>query len=143
MDQRIGYAFKDGVVEPDAFEATVKKTYEMQDLRKGLYILREAGNLAEDKSYRKITMEQIASAIKKLDEFTINKEEQLNSEDKIYFWIIKKNTDTKTGELYKIYCKNGGSCSQKTFVRKLKELEKGKFITIEKSGGGAEETLLQ
>ncbi|MEK6886711.1 MAG: AAA family ATPase [Nanoarchaeota archaeon] len=140
MRQRVEYAFKDDVVLHDAFEATVKKTYDMQDLRKGLYLLREAGNLAEDKSVRKITMEQIGTALRKLDEFTINKEEGLDSDTKVILEIIKKNNEAKTGELYKIYTKNGGISSQKTFTRKLKDLEKGKFITVEKVMGGPEGT---
>jgi len=66
VEQRVGYAFKDSVLEKDAFDVVVKKTYETQDLRKGLYLLREAGNLAEDRSLRKITIEQINTAIKKI-----------------------------------------------------------------------------
>ena len=138
MEHRTSYAFKDNVLEHDAFEATVKKTYDMQDLRKGLYILREAGNIAEDKSARKITMQEIASAIKKLDDFTINKEDGLDSDGKFIFELIKKNPENKTGDLYKIYSKNGGNCSQKTFTRKLKELERGKFVVLDKSKGGAD-----
>lgn len=138
ISQRVSYAFKDNVLEKDAFEAVVRKTYDMQDLRKGLYILQEAGNLAEDKSLRKIMMEQIAATIKKLDEFTIKKEEGLDSEMKFIFELIKKNLDKKTGELYKEYSNQGGKASQKTFARKLKKLEEGKFIVLEKSGGGSE-----
>jgi Cdc6-like AAA superfamily ATPase len=110
----------------------------MQDLRKGLYLLREAGNLAEERSLRKITIEQLATAIKKLDEFTINKAEGLDEECKFIFEVIRKNPDKKTGELYKTYSDNGGKNSLKTFTRKLKKLEEGRFIILEKSGGGAE-----
>lgn len=134
--QRINYAFKDNVVQEDAFEAVVKKTYGMEDLRKGLYLLREAGNLAEDKSQRQITIENISTAIKKLDEFTVKKEEGLDDETKFIFELIKKNPDKRTGEMYKVYTNNGGKSSMKTFSRKLKYLEEGKFIVLEKSGGG-------
>ncbi len=138
MEDRVSYAFKENVIESDAFEATVKKTYDIQDLRKGLYLLREAGNLAEDRSLRKITIEQIAAAIKKLDDFTINKEEALDSDSKAIFELIKKNPDKRTGDLFKLYVEKGGKSSQKTFTRRLNKLEEGKFIYIEKSGGGAE-----
>ncbi len=134
--QRIEFAFKEDVVQQDAFDSIVKKTYDMQDLRKGLYLLREAGTLAEERSLRKITIEQIAAAIKKLDDFTINKEDGLDAEEKFVFELIKKNPNQKTGELYKLFLNNGGTASQKTFTRKLKKLEEGKFISIEKSGGG-------
>lgn len=138
FEQRVSYAFKDNVVEKDALEAMVKKTYEIGDLRKGLYLLKEAGNLAEDKSLRKVTIEQIGSAIKKLDDFTINKEEGLEEDEKFILEIIKKNNEKKTGELFKIYSDNGGKGSLKTFSRRLNRLEEGKFIIAEKSGGGAE-----
>jgi len=52
--------------------------------------------------------------------------------------LIKKNPDKKTGDLYKAYLENGGKSSQKTFSRRLKKLEEGKFIVLEKSGGGSE-----
>jgi cell division control protein 6 len=136
ISQRISYAFKEGVIDNDAFDAIVKKTYDMQDLRKGLYLLREAGNLAEEKSQRKITIEHINIAMRKLDEFTVNKEEGLEEDEKFVFELVKKNPDTKTGELYKLYTKNGGKSSQKTFTRRLKKLEEGRFIAIEKIGGG-------
>lgn len=138
VQQRVGYAFKDNVVDADVIESVVKKTYEMQDIRKGLYLLREAGNLSEDKSIRKVTMEQIAAAIRKLDEFTINKEEGLDDEMRKIFELIKKHPDSRTGELYDIYLNNGGKSSQKTFTRKLNRLEEGKFIVLEKSGGGSD-----
>lgn len=138
MEDRVSYAFKENVLEPDAFEATVKKTYNMQDLRKGLYLLREAGNLAEDRSSRKITVEQISAAIKKLDDFTINKEEGLDDDTKIVFELIRKNPNQKTGDLYEIYQKNGGKGALKTFTRRLNKLEEGKFIFIEKIQGGIE-----
>lgn len=138
MEDRVSYAFMENVLEADAFEATAKKTYEMQDLRKGLYLLREAGNLAEDRSLRKITLEQISAAIKKIDEFTINKEEGLDNDSKAIFELIKKNPSLKTGDIYELYKKKGGKSVLKTFTRRLNKLEEGKFIFIEKSGGGAE-----
>jgi len=138
IKQRISYAFNPNVLEANDFESIVKKTYDIQDLRKGLYLLKEAGNLAEDKSLRKITMEQINSAIRKLDDFTINKEEGLDAECRFIFEVIKKHPNEKTGDLYEIYKKNAGKSSLKTFSRKLNKLEEGRFIVKERSGGGSE-----
>lgn len=138
IEQRTDYAFKDNVLDKDAFETVVKKTYDMQDLRSGLYLLREAGNLAEDKSVRKITIDLVGAAVKKLDEFTIKKEEGLDEETKLVFELVKKYPNNKTGDLYKIYTKNNGKGSLKTFTRKLKRLEEGKFIEVEKVNGGAD-----
>ncbi len=136
MEQRVNYAFQDNVLDKDAFEAIAKKTYDIHDLRKGLYLLREAGNLAEDKSMKHINIEQINNAIRKLDDFTINKEEGLDVETRFVLELIKKNPESRTGDLYKIYTNNGGNSSLKTFTRKLKRLEDGKFIILDKSGGG-------
>lgn len=136
ISQRISYAFRDNVLESAAFDAIVKKTYDLGDLRKGLYLLKEAGNLTEEKSMKHITVEQIAIAMRKLDEFTVNKTEGLDEDEKFVFEIIKKYPDSKTGDLYKYYLNSGGKSSQKTFTRRLGKLEEGRFITIEKINGG-------
>ncbi|MBN2421565.1 AAA family ATPase [Candidatus Woesearchaeota archaeon] len=138
ISQRIGHAFRENVVEKDAFDAIVKKTYDMGDLRKGLYLLKEAGNLAEERSLKHISIDQITTAVKKLDEFTINKMEGLDDDERFVFEVVKKYPDSKTGDLYKYYMNSGGKGSQKTFTRKLAKLSEGRFITMEKVGGGAE-----
>ena len=44
----------------------------------------------------------------------------------------------KTWEMYNVYKETGGKSSLNTFTRKLKRLEEGKFIAIEKIAGGAD-----
>ena len=58
LKQRMDYAFVPGVWEKDAFEFVVKKTADAEDIRTGLYLMREAANMAEDKSSRKITLDR-------------------------------------------------------------------------------------
>ena len=57
LKQRMDYAFHANVFSDDAFELIAKKTFEMQDIRTGLYLMKEAGRIAEDKSSRKIILE--------------------------------------------------------------------------------------
>ena len=55
LKHRVQYAFSPGVWDNDAFETIVKKTAEAQDIRLGLHLMREAANIAEDKSSRKVS----------------------------------------------------------------------------------------
>ena len=138
LKERLGFAFVPGVWDNDAFEIAAKKTSQISDIRSGLYILKEAGHSAEDRSSQKITKEDVNAAIKRLDEFTIKKKESLEDESRFILKIIKDNSNTKIGELYKIYQKEGGKAVYKTFQRKIAKLSDNKFVHLEKSGGGAE-----
>ncbi len=138
LQQRVESAFVPGILDEKAFEIVVNKTAKMQDIRSGLYLLREAANLAEDESARKISVKHVEGAIKKLDEFTIKNKNELDEEIQFIFDIVKQNSGKKAGDLFKIYQEKGGKSVYKTFRRKLDILEKGKFIIQEKMEGGAE-----
>jgi len=136
LKQRMKYAFVPGVWKDPAFEIVAKKTAELKDIRSGLYLLKESATIAEEEANKKINKEHVKSAIKKLDEFSIKKSTGLKDDIKFILDIIKKNSNSKIGELYQIYKKDGGSLSYKTFQRKIKKLKKGKFISVEKTEGG-------
>ena len=138
LKQRVQYAFVPNVWEDDAFELIVKKTAEAQDIRLGLHLMREAGNIAEDKSSRKITLEHCDEAIKKINQFTIKKSTDLTEDEQAILNIIKKNSDKKIGDLYNIYKEQGGNLVYKSFQRKIEKLEKNKFISVKKTSGGAD-----
>ena len=138
LKERIQYAFTPGIWDNDAFNKAVKKTSDISDIRSGLFILKEAGHSAEDASSKRITVEYVDSAIKKLDEFTIKKKEQLEDESRFILKIIKENSGKKIGELFNIYQKEGGKAVYKTFQRKINKLADNKFLHLEKSGGGSE-----
>ncbi|MCX8147170.1 MAG: AAA family ATPase, partial [Candidatus Woesearchaeota archaeon] len=53
LKERVKLAFMPGVWDEETFEVIVEKTHEQKDLRVGLYLLKEAGNIAEDESKRK------------------------------------------------------------------------------------------
>lgn len=135
---RLEYAFVSGAFLDDAFEEAVKKATETEDVRSGLYILKESGNIAEEKSSKKITIEHVKLAIQKLDEFSIKKKDGLSADEKLILRIIKQNSGKKIGELFNFYQKNGGLGVYKTFQRKIKALEKAKFLSVKKVTGGNE-----
>ena len=138
LKERLQYAFVPGCWEDGAFDAAVKKTNEISDIRSGLFILKEAGHSAEDRSSTKIEKSDVESAIKKLDEFTIKKKDSLEDESRFILKIIKENSGERIGKIYKEYQKEGGKAVYKTFQRKVAKLADNKFVDLEKSGGGSE-----
>ena len=135
LKHRLKYAFMTGVWDDDAFELVAKKTAELKDIRSGLYLMKESGNSAENKASRKIVLAHVKEAIAKFDEFKIKSSQDLRDETKKILELIKSNDGKKIGELYKLY-KKDGTMSYKTFQRKIKRLEEGKFISVKKTTGG-------
>jgi len=138
LKQRLKYAFREGVWEIEAFDIIAKKAVDMGDIRSGLYLMKESGNIAEESSSRKITTEHVKKAIAKFDEFSIKKKEDLEEDVQFILEIIKSNSGKKIGDIFEKYRKEGGKAAYKTFQRKIEKLEQGKFITAEKTKGGEE-----
>ncbi len=90
--ERIKYAFYDNVWPEEAIEIAVEKTFELQDIRSGLFILREAGNNAEDRSSKKITLEDVKKALDKLPDFSSKKSDELDEDKKSILYIIRNNS---------------------------------------------------
>lgn len=138
LRQRTEYAFVTGVLEENAFQLILRKTAETEDIRSGLYILREAGLNAENRSSKKITEEDAKAAIDKLDEFDMQGSDTLENESRSILSIIKKNNNLKMGDLFKIYQEKGGKSPYRSFFRKVKKLADNNFISLEKKEGGSE-----
>ncbi|MBN2881852.1 AAA family ATPase [Candidatus Woesearchaeota archaeon] len=138
LKDRVEYAFYEGAFSSDAFELLSQKASEIQDVRTGLYLLRESGSIAEDRSSRKVDVCDVEKAFGKLDEFTIKGSEDLTDDTSLILDIIKENTGQKIGDLFKIYESKGGDSVYKTFHRRIKKLEAGKYITIERLSGGSQ-----
>tara|TARA_Y100000294_G_C8561911_1_gene339402 strand:+ start:1767 stop:2840 length:1074 start_codon:yes stop_codon:yes gene_type:complete len=136
LKHRTEYAFVPNIWEQDAFEFIVKKTAEAEDMRTGLYLMREAGNMAEDKSSRKITLQHTQDALKKVDAFTIKKSTELTEDEQSILQIIKKHSEKKIGDLYDIYKEKDGKLVYKSFQRKIDKLRTNKFISVNKTSGG-------
>ncbi len=138
LKNRMEYAFVPGIWENDAFESIVQKTSQMSDMRSGLYLMREAALSAEERSSKKIIVSDVATAMKKLDEFSIKKTDELDEEVKTILDIIKENSGKKIRDLYKTYQEAGGKMVYKTFQRKITKLDEDKFIETKKIDGGRE-----
>lgn len=138
LKQRRSYAFVPGIWQDDAFDFVAKKTAELEDIRAGLYLMKESANIAESLSLKKIKLEHCKEAIKKLDDFSIKKSSELAEEERKILNVIKENTGKKIGSIYKIYCDKGNECVYKTFQRKIKKLQENKFISVVKTDGGKE-----
>lgn len=138
LSDRMKSAFYDDVFKDDAFNLICEKATEIGDVRTGLYLLRESATIAEDKSSRAVTVELVNKAIDKLDDFSVKDSDDLNDDTNFILDLIKDNSGLKIGDLYKIYQEKGGAAVYKTFHRRIKKLESGKFITLERLPGGAQ-----
>lgn len=138
LKQRCSYAFVEGAIEQDAIAEAASKTSQIADIRTGLYILREAGRIAEEDSSRKVTKDHVEKAIAKIDDFSIKNKDELDDDSKFLLEVIKKNSGKKIGDIFKIYQKDGGEAQYKTVQRKIRKLQENKFITTKKIIGGSE-----
>ncbi|MFT4312980.1 MAG: Cdc6/Cdc18 family protein [Candidatus Woesearchaeota archaeon] len=139
LKQRIELAFVPKVWESKAFSLIAQKTFELQDIRSGLYLLKESGLLAEEKSSRRIQEVQAQEALTKLEDFKIKSTTDLAQETQNILKLIKLHSPCKIGDLYKEFDKtHRGDMSYKTFTRKIAKLEEGKFISVEKTSGGSQ-----
>lgn len=138
LEQRKQAAFVDEVWDPEAFSIIAKKAHEANDIRAGLFLLREAGQVAENASSRKVGYEHAAHALEKLSQFSIKSAETLGDEVRFILDIIRKSDEKKIGELFKDYQAEGGKAAYKTFQRSIKKLEEDRFIVCRKTAGGPE-----
>ncbi|MFC1690677.1 Cdc6/Cdc18 family protein [Nanoarchaeota archaeon] len=136
LKQRMEYAFVPGVWDDANFNIIASKAYELKDIRAGLYLLKEATNAAEDEASKKVEKKNIDTALQKLNDFYIKKDEGLDEETKFILKIAKNNPNQKIGDLFNIYKKEGGENGYKTFQRKISKLAEGKFISVTKVSGG-------
>ena len=135
LRERRQYAFVQNVWDEEAFHEIVEKCAETKDLRIGLYLMREAGNVAEDKGSRKIQGDHVAEAIKKVDDFHIKAKEELAPDLLQILDLIKAFNGKKIGEMFKLYSDKGGNMSYKSFQRRINKLRDGRFINTEKTSG--------
>src|SRR3989338_3489342 len=92
LRQRRDYAFHANVLDDDAFTLVCQKTAEVKDIRTGLYLMKEAGNLAESKSSRKVTAHFAQEAISKVKEFQSKDSEGLLDDEQLVLDIIKEHS---------------------------------------------------
>lgn len=142
LKQRTELAFHENCFDEEVIEMIATKASELKDIRIGLFLLRESALIAEEKAARKVNADNVQSAIKKIDQFTIKNTDDLDDEAKSILKIIKENSGKKIGDLYKVYEKTGGKSSYKTFQRKINKLDEGKFISLERTYAGGNTTIV-
>lgn len=135
LEQRKEYSFVPGCWEEDAFEEIIEKCTDSMDVRVGLYLMREAGNAAEEKCSRKVTSQHAAIAISKADDFHIKPKESLEEDLQFVLNLVRDNSGTKIGDVYTKYTEAGGDLSYKSFQRRINKLKEGRFIFAEKQSG--------
>jgi len=138
LEHRKELAFVPGCWENAAFETVIKKTFEEEDIRSGLHLMKESGLNAEADSSRKIELKHVEKALKKIDEISVKDTGELDEECRFVLKIVKENSGKKIGELFKKFEGEGGKSSYKTFQRKVQKLADGKFVTTKKVTGGTE-----
>lgn len=135
LKQRCEYAFVSGVLSKDILEEISKRAYDLMDLRVGLYLLKETGNVCEEKGCKTIEKSDLDQAVCKLDGFKIK--EDLKDDQNVILDLIKKNNGESISLLSKIYNEKCGlDISYKTFRRRLDKLEKANLIKLEEEFTG-------
>lgn len=142
LNNRLQYAFVNGVWTKPAFDSIVEQTWKLKDIRTGLYLLKEAGILAETKSKKKVEAVDVEEAVSKLDSYSIKDEETLDNDLQLILDIAKDHSGKKIGDLFEAYQKAGGSAVYKTFTRKIKKLEMASFVKVKKVTGAQGNTSL-
>lgn len=134
LKQRIEYAFVPNILQKEAFDLVTNKAFEAEDIRTGLLLLKHAGENAENKSSKIISLEHVKEILSTLS---------LKSEDSL-LEIIKENQGKSTAELFKIYEKKENK-SYRTFQRRIRELEKEEAIKIreDNKGFGGKQTIIE
>lgn len=140
LRERLKYAFRDEVWNDEALNRVAARAVDAGDIRIGLYLLKEAGMLAEEKFKDSIEVSDVERAIKKLDEFTIKSPQDLDSDAKVVLELCRKHAGSKIGDIYEYYQQAGGKGVYKTFQRKVRYLAENKYISQERKTGGAEGT---
>ncbi|MBI2142376.1 AAA family ATPase [Candidatus Woesearchaeota archaeon] len=137
LRQRMDYAFVQGAWDEDAFAVVAEKAFEMQDIRRGLFLMRQAALVAEDRASRKVTKEHVLHALEGFD-FSLKGSDELEDDDRLMLDIIKKNSGQKIGDLYRAYQEAGGKAVYRTFQRRIDRFEKDRYVVLDKVSGGAE-----
>ncbi len=135
LQERVDYAFVKDVFSEDALSMIAEKTYQSGDLRVGLFLLKEAGEIAESKASRKILMEHADKAMSKLRDFSIKREDSLHPEERKVLQFVNQHVGKSAKHIFDLFSKEE-KLSYSSFQRRLKQLEKGKFISLKEVNEG-------
>lgn len=145
LERRVDYAFFDGVWPEEPFLEVVRHASRLNDIRSGLFLLREAATRAEDEARKQVTTDDVDHAVDKLDEFTIKDSADLENEKRAIYHFIKQRGPGRIGDLHDEFVTSSDhDPSYKTFQRKVKDLASAGFIERTRSTGeGGNTTILE
>jgi cell division control protein 6 len=140
LKQRIKQAFVPNIFNQEAVDLITEKTSELEDIRTGLFLLREAGNIAESSAKKTITTEHAKKAIEKVKDFKDIPE--LTSDEKEILNLIKQNSGKSSKYIYELYDKKD-LLSYRNFSRRLERLEKKELITKKEVYNGGRSSIIE
>ena len=144
LQERVDVGFVPDCFDDMALSEVFAKTSSIKDIRSGLFLLKNSGLNAEDRSSKKVELIDVQKAITQLDEFTIKNTDELDEEAQFILKVIKQNSGKKIGDMFKDYETIGGKSSYKTFQRRIAKLDEGKFIKVTKqTGAGGNTTIIE
>ncbi len=135
LKQRIEFSLVPNALENEAFELITKKTFEVKDIRAGLFLIKESANAAESEASKRIRINHTNKAVEKLNEFHIKSSADLADDELKILELIKVNSGKSIGDIHKEY-ERISPIVYRTFFRKLKHLEKSKRISLKNEGVG-------
>lgn len=141
LKQRLDFAFVKDIFDDEGFKKIVEKTFNLEDVRTGLFLMKESGERAESDSSRKILLRHVDESLKNLDKFILK--DKFESDDKDILELIKNNSGKSCVELFEIYQKNNGDKGYRTFCRRIKELEKAGLISTKEVMKGGKTTIVE
>jgi cell division control protein 6 len=144
LKYRLSYAFQPEIWTQKALDKVFNTTLEVGDIRSGLYLLKEAGTIAQDFASKAVDQEHVEKAIEKLQEFTVKDTEELETDNKFILDVIKENSGKKIGDLFRLYEKGSGQRGYKSFQRAIKKLADANFVVTDKvTGSGGNYTIVK
>ena len=136
LTDRINAGFFPDVIPEDILEDISVYTYENADLRIGINLLRNCGNIAEADASREITRDHFEKAIESLVSVNISETlKSLNDLEKTLLKLISDNEGYTAGELSELF-KIKTSSSYASFNRALDKLEFVRLIDTKYTGKG-------
>lgn len=141
--ERSKYAFVEGSLDRNVFDTIVNRCFELKDIRIGLFLMKEAGDLAELENSNKVLLKHAERAIDNVKNFQKRSVKSFDESDKAILDIIKENSGKTTSEVFEEYKNFGGSKSYRTFQRKIKDFEKGGMVTLEEVRAGGKSTIVR
>src|SRR3989344_4461949 len=118
LKQRVEWVFYEEILE-----LISKKTFENEDIRLGLFLLKESAEMAEGFAKRKVELDHVNQSLEKKKQYLLE--------------LVKKNNGKTINEIFKIYQDEGGSQTYRTFHRKVKDLESKKLLQLKEEFRGS------